>query len=67
MLDCLKFVISVIRLPKAEYDTPQCKNKVNVYKSRNKSISRNIIQTEKDISVKVPSKELSDEIVKKLK
>ena len=52
---------------KAEYDTPQSKNKANVYKSRNKSISRNVIQTEKDISVKVPSKELSDEIVKKLK
>lgn len=53
--------------PKAEYDTPQCKNKANVYKSRNKSISKNVIQTEKGISVKVPSKELSDEIVKKLK
>ena len=42
--------------PKAEYDTPQCKNKANVYKSRNKSISKNVIQTEKGISVKVPSK-----------
>lgn len=35
--------------PKAEYDTPQCKNKANVYKSRNKSISKNVIQTEKGI------------------
>lgn len=52
--------------PKAEYDTPQCKNKANVYKSRNKSISKNVIQTEKGISVKVPSNELLDEIVKKL-
>lgn len=25
--------------PKAEYDTPQCKNKANVYKSRGKSSS----------------------------
>ena len=28
--------------PKAEYDTPQCKNKANVYKSRGKNISRNV-------------------------
>lgn len=53
--------------PKAEYDTPQCKNKANVYKSRSKYISKNVIQTKKDISVKIPSKELSDEFIKKLK
>ena len=47
--------------PKAEYDTPQCKNKANVYKSRKKSLHPNIIQTEdKRIAVKVtPSNELS--------
>lgn len=53
--------------PKAEYDTPQCKNKANVYKSRGKSISKNVIQTEKGISVKIPSKGLSDDITKNLK
>lgn len=50
--------------PKAEYDTPQCKNKANVYKSRGKYISKNVIQTENGISVKIPSKELSDDIIK---
>lgn len=40
--------------PKAEYDTPQCKNKANVYKSRGKTISRNVIHTEDGISVKMP-------------
>ena len=39
--------------PKAEYDTPQCKNKANVYKSRGKTISRNVIQTEDGIIAKV--------------
>ena len=53
--------------PKAEYDTPQCKNKANVYKSRSKCISKNVIQTEKGISVKIPSKELSDDITKNTK
>lgn len=53
--------------PKAEYDTPQCKNKANVYKSRSKSISKNVIQTENGISVKIPSKELSDDITKNAK
>lgn len=46
--------------PKAEYDTPQCKNKANVYKSRGKTISRNVIHTDDGISVKIPSKELTD-------
>lgn len=41
--------------PKAEYDTPQCKNKANVYKSRGKTISRNVIHTEDGISVKRPN------------
>lgn len=41
--------------PKAEYDTPQCKNKANVYKSRGKTISRNVIHTEDGISVKMPN------------
>ena len=41
--------------PKAEYDTPQCKNKANVYKSRGKTISRNVIHTEDGISAKIPN------------
>lgn len=53
--------------PKAEYDTPQCKNKANVYKSRGKTISRNIIHTEDGISVKMPSKDLSNDMIKGLK
>ena len=53
--------------PKAEYDTPQCKNKANIYKSRDKSISTNIIQPEKGISVKISSNDLSDDITKKFK
>ncbi len=48
--------------PKAEYDTPQCKNKANVYKSRGKAISRNVIYTDDGISVKIPSQELSDSL-----
>ena len=46
--------------PKAEYDTPQCKNKANVYKSRGKIISRNVIHTDDGIAVKIPNEELSD-------
>lgn len=53
--------------PKAEYDTPQCKNKANVYKSRGKTVSRNIIHTDNGIAVKMPSKELSDSLIKGLK
>lgn len=43
--------------PKAEYDTPQCKNKANVYKSRGKTISRNVIHTDDGISVKIPTQD----------
>lgn len=53
--------------PKAEYDTPQCKNKANVYKSRGKTISRNVICTDDGIKVKMPSQELSDSLIKKSK
>ena len=51
--------------PKAEYDTPQCKNKANVYKSRGKIISRNVIHTDDGIAVKIPSQELSNSLKKK--
>lgn len=51
--------------PKAEYDTPQCKNKANVYKSRGKTISRNVIHTDSGIAVKIPSKDLSNSLKKK--
>ena len=44
--------------PKAEYDTPQCKNKANVYKSRGKTISRNAIYTDDGIEVKITGQEL---------
>ena len=43
--------------PKAEYDTPQCKNKANVYKSRGKIISHNVIQTDGGIEVKITGQE----------
>lgn len=42
--------------PKAEYDTPQCKNKANVYKSRKKSLTPNIITTEDGFTAKIPMK-----------
>lgn len=45
--------------PKAEYDTPQCKNKANVYKSRKKNLTPNLIDTENGITAKIPSQELS--------
>ena len=51
--------------PKAEYDTPQCKNKANVYKSRGKTIYRNVIHTDDGFAVKIPSQELSDSLKKK--
>lgn len=51
--------------PKAEYDTPQCKNKANVYKSRGKIISRNVIYNDDEIAVKIPSKDLSNSLKKK--
>lgn len=53
--------------PKAEYDTPQCKNKANVYKSRGKTISRNVIYNDNEIAVKMPSQELSNSLIKKSK
>jgi len=43
--------------PKAEYDTPQCKNKANVYKSRGKTISRNAIHTDDGIEVQITGQE----------
>lgn len=51
--------------PKAEYDTPQCKNKANVYKSRGKIIPRNVIHTDDGFAVKIPSQELSNDLKKK--
>ncbi len=54
----------IAKNPKAEYDTYNCKNKANVYKSRAKS--SNIIHTETGIAVKIPSEEFSKELVKKL-
>ena len=51
--------------PKSEYDTPQCKNKANVYKSRGKIISRNVIHTDDGFAVKIPSQELSNDLKKK--
>lgn len=47
----------IVNNPKTEYDTPQCKNKANVYKSRGKTISRNVIHTDEGIAVKIPSKD----------
>ena len=43
--------------PKAEYDTPQCKSKANVYKSRGKTISRNAIHTDDGIEVQITGQE----------
>ena len=44
--------------PKAEYDTPQCKNKANVYKSRGKTTSRNVIYTDDGIEMKITGQEV---------
>lgn len=49
--------------PKAEYDTYNCKNKANVYKSRARSSK--MIHTETGIAVKLPSEEFSNDMVKK--
>ena len=57
----------IAKNPKAEYDTYNCKNKANVYKSRGKAISRNVIHTDNGIAVKIPSQELSDSLIKKSK
>lgn len=54
----------IAKNPKAEYDTYNCKNKANVYKSRAKS--SNIIHTETGIAVKIPSEEFSRELLKGL-
>lgn len=53
----------IAKNPKAEYDTYNCKNKANVYKSRARN--SNVVHTETGLSVKIPSKELFDD--KKLK
>ena len=45
---------------RAEYCIPQCRNQANVYKSRGKIISRNVIHTDDGISVKIPNKEIFD-------
>lgn len=46
--------------PKAEYDTPQCKNKANVYKSRKKNLTPNIIRSGEEVIVKMPSENSTD-------
>lgn len=56
----------IAKNPKAEYDTPQCKNKANVYKSRGKIISRNSINTGDEIIAKIPNQRLSESIIKDL-
>ncbi len=55
----------IAKNPKAEYDTYNCKNKANVYKSRARS--SNIIHTETGIAVKIPSEEFSKELLNGLK
>lgn len=57
----------IAKNPKAEYDTPGCKNKANVYKNRKKSLTPNITQAEDKIIAKISSQELSDSIIKGLK
>lgn len=58
----------IAKNPKAEYDTYNCKNKANVYKSRRKNVSNNIIHTETGIAVKIsPTEEISDDVIKGLK
>lgn len=54
----------IAKNPKAEYDTYNCKNKANVYKSRAKS--SNMVHTDKGIAVKLPSDDISDNLVKNL-
>ena len=55
----------IAKNPKAEYDTYNCKNKANVYKSRAKSSK--VIHTDTGLAVKLPSDELSESITKGLK
>ena len=38
-----------------------------MYKSRGKHLSRNVVHTENGIAVKIPSQELSDSLIKRLK
>ena len=54
----------IAKNPKAEYDTYNCKNKANVYKSRAKS--SNMVHTYKGIAVKLPSDDISDDLAKNL-
>lgn len=52
--------------PKAEYDTPSCKNKANVYKSRGKILGKNMIfRDDGTIATRriMPSEELSQYFV----
>ena len=49
---------------KTEYDTYNCKNKANVYKSRAKS--SNMVHTYKGMAVKLPSDDISDDLAKNL-
>ena len=55
--------------PKAEYDTPGCKNKANVYKSRGKVLEKNMIfKDDGSIATKIaPSEDLSKFFAKLLK
>lgn len=55
----------IAKNPKAEYDTYNCKNKANVYKSRARN--SNVVHNGTGLTVKIPSKELFDENDKKLK
>ena len=54
----------IAKNPKAEYDTYNCKNKANVYKSRARS--SNMIHTDKGIVVKLPIANISDDLAKNL-
>ena len=55
----------IAKNPKAEYDTYNCKNKANVYKSRAKSSK--VFHTDTGLAVKLPSDELSESNTKGLK
>ena len=54
----------IAKNPKAEYDTYNCKNKANVYKSRTRS--SNTVHTDTGIAVKLPSDDISEDFVKTL-
>lgn len=55
----------IAKNPKAEYDTYNCKNKANVYKSRAKSSK--VKHSDTGFAVKLPSDELSNSIIKEIK